>query len=113
MLTTLLESRSHHSRNRRGTLISAVVHASIILVAVYATASGSTEDRPIDQPRIHWVPTPPSQPTPSSAHSAPDRRVSTSHMPRILPVPVEVPTALPAIDLSGPAVTSSDVSRAP
>ena len=113
MLTTLLESRSHHSRNRRGTLISAVVHASIILVAVYATASGSTQNRPIEDPRIHWVPTPPSQPTPARAQGAPDRRVSTSPMPRILVAPVEVPTTLPAVNFSALAVTPDDFSRAP
>jgi TonB family protein len=107
MLDTLLESKSARVRNRRGAIASVAFHASVILVAVYATASGRQPEIQKDPPTIiHWIPTPVAKPA-TPAHSAPRNKPSPA-APRSIVVPVEVPTAIPAINLSAAPVTATD-----
>jgi len=112
MLTTLLESRSHHARDTRGTVVSVGLHATIIVAAIYATATaGPAKDKPVNPPALHWVITPP----PAVASTPlPDRRPSgstTTPPANPLVVPIEIPTSLPSINLNDPPVTSSDFVR--
>ena len=102
MLTTLLESRSHQTRNSRGTIASVAVHAAIILGAVYATATGaSAKDKPDDPTIVHWVPTP--EPRSAAATPAPRRRAShtatATPKPEFPSFPIDVPTSLPSVDV--------------
>ena len=113
MLTTLLESRSHQTRNSRGTIASVTVHAAIILGAVYATATGaSAKDKPDDPTIIHWVPTP--EPRSAAAATPAPRRAShtaTATPRRVLQtVPVDVPTSLPSIDVPLAPISSEFIS---
>ena len=114
MLTTLLESRSRQTRNRRGTVASVTVHAAIIVAAVYATATGAAaKDKPDDPTIIHWVPTP--EPRAAAPAPTPRQAAGTARvMPR--PVfqsfPIDVPTSLPSIEVALAPVTSEFVPNA-
>jgi len=112
MLTTLLESRSHHTRDTRGTIASVTVHAAIILGAVYATATGaSAKDQPDEQTIIHYVPAP--EPRSTAATTPAPRRASRTATSTPKPVlqsfPVDVPTSLPSIDVPLAPVASEFV----
>jgi len=112
MLTTLLESRSHHARDGRGTAVSVGVHATIIFAAVYATATaGVVKDKPINPLPLIWVK--PSV-SPSANTATPDRapRMPTAKPPaNPLTAPIEIPTSLPSIDLQPQPVTPTDFVR--
>jgi protein TonB len=112
MLTTLLESRSHHARDGRGTAASVTVHAALIFTAVYATATaGPAKDKPVNPPALHWIVTPP---PPVKSTPLPDRSASSSTTApptNPLVVPIEIPTSLPSINLEAPAVTPTDFVR--
>jgi TonB family protein len=115
MLTTLLESRSHQTRNSRGAIASVTVHAAIILGAVYATATGaSAKDKPDRPTIIHWVPTP--EPRSSAATTPAPRRASHTATAMPKPVlqsfPVDVPTSLPSIDVPLAPIASEFVPTA-
>jgi TonB family protein len=108
MLTTLLESKSHRSHDRRGAAVSVVVHASLILGAVYATASGSPAPEP-EEERIHSFPLvirPHAQPKSAPATAAP--KTSTHPLPRTITTPIEIPAFIPKIDVNAAPVTSED-----
>lgn len=112
MLTTLLESRSHHARDGRGTAASVTVHAALIFTAVYATATaGPAKDKPINPPALHWVVTPPPKVmnTPLPNHGANISTTAPAANPLV--VPIEISTSLPSINLEAPPVTSSDFGR--
>lgn len=107
MLTTLLESKSTHERNRRGAIASVGFHAAVIFVAVYATASGTQPEMLKDPPTIvHWVPTPAAKPA-TPTLPAPRSKPSAA-APRTIVVPVEIPTTIPPINLSARPVTPAD-----
>ena len=109
MLDTLLESKSHRSRGKGTALVSAAFHATVILGAVYATASGaSAHDAPEPPVRVHWVTAPPSTvPVARQTHrtSAPTSPVAPVVRLR---VQVNIPVTLPPIDLNRPVVDPSD-----
>lgn len=107
MLTTLLESKVHRSRDRRGTTLSIVVHAALILGAVYATASGSPAPEPVERIlNFPLVVTPHTVTQPAPTHATP--RTSAAPSPRTISIPIEIPTSLPPIDLSAAPITSGD-----
>ena len=113
MLTTLLESKSRHSRDRRGAALSVIVHAGLILGAVYATASGAPAPQPREQlSKIYF---PPSPPKVEPQRSPPRTLPKTNERPFVptITVPIEIPTSIPKIDVNAPLVTSRDfvVSR--
>src|SRR5215213_3246986 len=102
MLTNLLESRSHQTRNNRGTIASVTVHAAIILGAVYATATGaSAKDHPEERTIIHYVPAPEPRSTAAitSAPRGASRTATSTPKPVPQSFPVDVPTSLPSIDV--------------
>ncbi len=108
MLTTLLESKSHHSRDRRGAALSVIVHASLILGAVYATASGSPAPQRMEHfSKIYF---PPSPPKVEPQRSPPRILPKTNAPPSVatITVPIEIPTSIPPIDLNAAPVTSRD-----
>jgi protein TonB len=111
MHTTLLESKSHRTRNPRGTLVSVVVHSAIISAAVYATAAGSPTPEPVDDiPKLVWFPMSKTQPhTPSTNRSSPSRSAA---LPHTIAVPIDIPSTLPAIDVSANPVTAADLGPA-
>jgi protein TonB len=116
MLTTLLESSSHRTRNTHFAVASATVHAVIIFLAAYATAMGAAaKDRPDDPVVIHWVPMPELRPAPSTAFPDPDpapRSGSVLPASRPLTVSIDAPNSLPSIDVKLAPVTSDSVPSA-
>jgi TonB family protein len=108
MLTTLLESSSHRTRNIHFAVGSATVHAVIVFLAAYATAMGAAaKDKPDNPVVIHWVPMPEPRPAVNTAIPVPAPR-SWSVLPasRPLAVSIDVPRSLPSIDLELAPVTS-------
>lgn len=108
MLTTLLESKSHHSRDRRGAALSVIVHAALILGAVYATASGAPAPQRREQlSKIYFPPSPPKvEPQRSPPRTPPKANARPSV--RTISVPIEIPTSIPTIDVNAAAVTAGD-----
>ena len=109
MLDTLLESKSHRTRGKGTALVSAVFHATVILGAVYATASGaSAHDAPEPPAKVHWVTSPPS--TAPIAREVRRASTSTNRVAIAAPLRVQlnIPVTLPAIDLNRPVVDPSD-----
>jgi TonB family protein len=107
MLDTLLESRSQHTRNRRGAIASVAFHASVIFVAVYATASGKQIEPSKEPPTtLHYVPV--SSPRPSAPALSPRPTQPRTVAPRTVVVPVNVPTSIPPINVSAEPVTPAD-----
>lgn len=107
MLDTLLESKSHRTRGKGTALVSAAFHATVILGAVYATASGaSAHDAPAPPAKVHWVTSPPSI-IPRQVRRA---SVATSRVATVAPLRVQlnIPVTLPPIDLNRPVVDPSD-----
>jgi TonB family protein len=108
MLTTLLESGPHQTRTSHFMTASATVHAAIIFLAVYATAIGAAAgNRPDDPAVIHWVPMPES--SPAAPRSIPHDAEHIVNLPgrQVLgSLRVDVPTALPAIDVQFTPVIS-------
>ncbi len=111
MLTTLLESRSHHAGATSGTAASVVVHAAIIFTAVYATAAGApVKEKPVNPPPIIWVPVPAPQSVTNTA--LPNRGRSNTvpvPIPNPLVVPIVIPTSVPPFNLPVPPVTLSEL----
>ena len=108
MLDTLLESKSHRTRGKGTALVSAALHATLILGAVYATASrASAHDAPEPPAKVHWVTSPSTVPIARQV-----RRVSTptSRVATVAPLRVQlnITVTLPPIDLNRPAVDPSD-----
>ena len=126
MFTLLLESRPHSTTPREGrpgqragtTLLSVVVHGAIVTLLVVLTASDRTVRHKVPAPeRLQMtVATPPEMPpatpavaAPSVSHSAPATPVPLA--PALLPVLpsiVDIPTSIPAIDLSRAPTTDAD-----
>ena len=107
MLDTLLESKSTRARNRRGAIASVTFHASIIFLAIYATASGSPPEPPPKDMLVYPLIVPPQKPHPAPTLAPADSKPSTGLRPTIV-VPVDVPSSIPEIDVSAPPVTSAD-----
>jgi TonB family protein len=114
MLTTLLESRSHRTRNTQFAVASATVHAVLIFVAAYATALGAAAKvEPDDPVVIHWLPM--AEPRHAANAPLPDRAQRTwSVFPAKGPlaISIEVPSTLPSINLELAAVTPDFVGGA-
>ena len=114
MLKTLLESTTHRTRTSHFMVASATVHAAIIFVAVYATAIGAAaEARPDEPVVIHWVPMPKQAAPvfPKAPQSSP--RALNVGLARMSPAfSVDVPTALPSLEVQLAPVTSDLVPAA-
>ena len=113
MLTTLLESRAHHARSSHFMVASATVHVVILFAAAGTTAMGSAAETSREEvPVIHWVPVP-QRTTPavaSAPHTAPLHPTFT--LVRAQPTfSVNVPTALPSIELALAPVRPDFVPR--
>lgn len=107
MLNTLLESKHQHSRDRRGTTVSIVFHAAFTLGAVYATASGAPAPEPVERVLKFPLVVTPHTVTPAAPTRA-TPRTSSLPSPRTIDIPVEIPTSLPPIDVSGAEITAGD-----
>lgn len=110
MLETLLESKSRRTRGKGTALASAAFHITVILGAVYATASGaSAHDAPEPPAKVHWVSSPPSRdPITQSRPARPTSPANRVAIATPLRVQLNIPVSLPPIDLNRPVVDPSD-----
>jgi protein TonB len=103
MLTTLLESAHQKRANRSGTLLSAVFHSTLIVLAVYATASAGIHDKVGVAPEVttvHWA-----KPAAVPASPAPAPKPKPT---RKLVAPDKIPTETPPVAPSTEPVTAYD-----
>lgn len=111
MFQTLIESRATRARSFGGSMISVVGHASIVGALVVATAQATvtrvTEQRETavkfttTMPR----PEPPAPATPKVYTAAPVAKGFA-----VLRAPIDIPTSLPALDLSVPPTNLDNYS---
>lgn len=113
MLNTLLESRSRRSRNGAGATLSAAVHASLIVVAAYATAAGAPPPVAVDNPaKIVWVNTAtPASSAPARAPAASALVPTRSALPRPLSVSIDIPSTLPPASVPLGAINPADFAQ--
>lgn len=104
MFRTLMASRPTRPRPFGGSLVSVVVHASIVGTIVVATAQGTVahvaEQRETAVKFTAVTPPPPPPPAPATRQvftAAPVAKGFT-----VLPTPIDIPTALPPVDLNAP-----------
>jgi periplasmic protein TonB len=112
MFGTLLESRAKRERGTRGTVVSVALHAGLIVLAAAATARATTApDEKPDEPLIFVdarppkVP-PPELPTAEASEGGPIAPITVT-APPLVP-PIDIPSHLPAVDLSVPETRAED-----
>jgi protein TonB len=112
MLNTLLVSAHQMKANRSGTLLSTVLHSTLIVAAVYATASAGSHEDAIAAARtattVHWAkpsaepsPAPKPKPKPTKKIVAPDKIPTTTPPVDPSSQPVEPFESAPATDAVG------------
>jgi protein TonB len=103
----LLESNATKRRTRGGTVLSILVHVTVIGAAVVATArAGVPEDETVVDDLLYVAPPPPPTPAPTSPSRAPRSGSPTSGTPTVphtpLPdlsvVPIGIPPVTTALD---------------
>lgn len=98
MLRTLLETRRPASRDRRGALLSLVVHAGVIAATVAATATADAHLAPVHATSVIF--TAPNRTEPPRGPAAPTHggvQAIASPTPSVPNVVVEIPVTLPEI----------------
>lgn len=117
MRIQLPESDRARERNRAGTAWSVVAHAVVILLAVQATAGGTTAPAPRDEPAPVIYHVQPAAPAPAPAAPDAGRAATSPAGPPLPAAPLEVPSAIPPIpaiglvpDLALPARAGAPVS---
>ncbi len=134
MMNILLESKPRKDRKAGGTIFSVALHSMIVFFAVYATArAGVPEVREDRAEKVTFVktkkveappvvkkaePAPPKEaPKPKAAPKppaalpvAPKAEIAPPKGFKVLEAPVNIPTTLPAIDLSAKITNEADFS---
>jgi protein TonB len=111
MFSNLVESKSKGARRQAGTVASFLAHYALILGALYTSAQAETMSERPRAEQIAFVepPKPPEVPkTPPPDLVAAPRPVKID--PTLM-APVEVPNALPDIDLTRPMTDPSEFAR--
>jgi protein TonB len=109
MSISLIESEHRSQKSLGGSLVSIAVHASLITIAVYATA---TAGEAVVKPPIHYVdilyPTPPKGP---ETRTKPIVRIRPPEMPKVptfppvtIRPPINIPTTIPPVTPSTPVI---------
>lgn len=136
MLNTLLESKPRKKRSPGGTIASVVLHSTIVLLAVFATAqAGVREEKENREQKVNFVrmkkaePPPPEvkkkepPPPPKVKKETPKPAPKVAPLPpapkaeiappkgfKVLEAPIAVPTRIPDIDLSAKVTNEADFS---
>ena len=107
MLNNLLESRPQRSRTTTGTIVSVVMHASVIGLAVHATLNAG---QPVAQTQQRIAVYRVKEPEPVKKEAqVPDRTIApTPRGHQILIAPIDIPDSLPAVDLSHNLTNAAD-----
>jgi periplasmic protein TonB len=116
MFGTLLESRARRERAGKGAVVSVVVHAGLIVLAVAATAAAGTgpidhEERVVSiTPPVTEIADPPPPRPPDEVPTGPVAPDAVGGAPILVP-PIDVPDALPAIDATAAETRAEDFAR--
>lgn len=112
MLGTLLESRARRTRRTGGAALSVFVHIAIIGAATAATVQAKPDKKTQVEVRfIRFTAAPAPAPKPIERHASPISSTSSVSIPApptlTIPAPTEIPTSLPAIDLTRGVVSDA------
>ena len=112
MFTQLVESKPATKKGRGGAVASFIAHYGLILVVLYTSAeAGVVNERPQVE-KVNYVQPKTTEPPPKEA---PPPEVVVAPPPAktapILTAPVEIPNALPEIDLTHPPTDPSQFTR--
>ena len=111
MLKTLLESRAKKDRNDAVTAASVTVHGVLIVLAAFATAAGASSDPEAEAiTRITWTQPPPKAHGTVRPIRLPAAPATTPSLTR-LAVSIDVPVAMPAVDIPLGAITADDFAQ--
>lgn len=102
MAINLIESRRNSQKSLRSTLVSVALHAAVITLAVYATASAGERVKAPGEVIVDIFPPQTAKPTTARSpvsHPAAPRAPAMPHGP-VLDPPFEIPDRLPPIDSS-------------
>ena len=111
MLAVLLESRAARPPHVRSTMLSTLVHGTIVAAAVAFSMSGRGRRGPT--PQVHPVavtyvqPVRPKMPTESRTSSAASSAPTAPRLP-VIEVPVITPVGIPPVDLTMPALSTGE-----
>ena len=113
MFDNLIESKAQKQKRAGGTVMSAVIHATIISAAVYATAHASQE---LDKPKaekVEFVQVKKDEPPPPKEEPKPPPPDVVVKAPppkgfQVLTAPIKIPDVLPDIDLSKKVTNEED-----
>jgi len=104
MFSTLLESKPKTQRSFGGTLVSMATHAGVIVLAVQATLHAG--QRSVDPATdVHYAAVKDDAPKPPKVQ---DVRIAPPKGFQTLTAPINIPDALPEIDLSRPPTNAGD-----
>ncbi len=115
MFTELVESRPKRERNKSGTIGSVLLHTSVAILLVVATAQGEyTRGRPPERVIPLRPPTVPAPQPPRRATDGPPNSVSTATPPppAMPALPTIDPVGLPPIDPNATPVEPDEFRRA-
>ncbi len=118
MFNNLIESKRKSQRSTGGTVFSIVLHAGIIVIAVFATANAAVEQQEKRQEKIEFVETPeeaPPEPEPVNEPPPPPPPDVVAAPPppkgfQVLQAPIDIPDAIPDIDLTRKVTNELDFS---
>jgi protein TonB len=101
MFTQLMESKQTTKRGGGGTVLSFIAHYGLILAVIYTSAGTATAAAGPRQEKVRYVE--PEKAEPPEPEAPAPELLKAPLPPRALPTllaPVEIPTVIPAIDLS-------------
>lgn len=114
MFNNLIESRAKKQKMAGTTLVSAVIHAVLIVGAVWATLNAGQNDDKAKVEDVSFVDnTPKDEPKPKDEPPPPKQEVASVAPPKgfqVLVAPVDIPDVIPEIDLSKKATDEADFS---
>ncbi len=107
MLTNLLESKAQKQRTVGGAIFSFIVHTILIVLAVQATLNAGQKEEQKDE-KIAFVEVKKDQPPPKKEEVRQEAPPPPPQSFKVLSAPVNIPDALPEIDLSAKLTNESD-----
>jgi protein TonB len=115
MLDNLIESKKKSARSAGGTLLSVVVHAAVIALAVVVTANaGLKKDEKVKAEDITFMETPKEKPPPPEPEKPPPPDVVVTPPPpkgfQTIVAPIDIPDKIPEPDLSKAVTDAADFS---
>jgi protein TonB len=116
MSINLIESEHRTQRSVRSTFVSVAVHACLITLAVYATATVAEAHKPVEY--VDVFPMPPTAPAPTTEHASHGSSPRDPHRAATLPheqisISITVPKTLPPIDFSTPSIEDAALFGSP